>query len=122
MEAAGQAAILDGRYDEAVAMLRRAVPLTPHTSALLTDLATAFFQRGNKQNRQEDFGAAYEYLSEALQIEPNEPVALFNRAIVGERQFLYHQALTDWAQYLQADAGSEWVEEAGNERTRCARD
>jgi len=118
LQAAGQAAILDGKYDEAVAMLRRAVQVTPHTPALLTDLATAFFQRGDKQNRQEDFGAAYEYLSEALRIEPNDPVALFNRAIVGERQFLYHHALTDWERYLQVDAGSEWAEEARNGESR----
>jgi len=41
-------------------------------------------------------GAAYERLSEALGLQPENPVALFNRAIVAEHLFLYQQALDDW--------------------------
>ena len=35
-----------------------------------------------------------------------------NRAIVGERQFLYRQALDDWTRYLQVDPNSDWAAEA----------
>src|SRR4029077_2785006 len=55
-----------------------------------------------------------EYLSQALRFHSDDPVALFNRAIVAEHQFLYHQALDDWDHYLRVDPGSQWGEEARN--------
>ena len=95
--------MLEGKYDAAVEALRRALELEPHSPALLTDLATAYFQRAQQEDRKDDLGAAYEYLSQALKLHPDDPVALFNRAIVAEHQFLYHQALDDWDHYLRVD-------------------
>jgi len=114
LQAQAQADVLEGKYDAAVEALRRALELEPRSPALLTDLATAYFQRAQQEDRKEDFGAAYEYLSKALQLHPDDPVALFNRAIVAEHQFLYHQALEDWDHYLRVDPGSQWGEEARN--------
>ena len=114
LQAKAQADVLEGKYDAAVQDLRRALELEPHSPALLTDLATAYFQRAQQEDRKEDFGTAYEYLSQALKLRPDDPVALFNRAIVSEQQFLYHQALDDWEHYLRVDPGSPWVEEARN--------
>ena len=114
LEAEARADVLEGKYDAAVQALRRALELQPHSSALLIDLGTAYFQRALQEDRKEDFGAAYEYLSQALQGQPDEPVALFNRAIVAEHQFLYHQALDDWEHYLKVDSTSQWAEEARN--------
>src|SRR5260370_23825093 len=94
--------------------LRRALELEPHSPAILTDLATAYFQRAQQEDRKEDFGAAYEYLSQALRLRPDDPVALFNRASVAEHAFLYHQALDDWEHYLRLDPGSQWGVEARN--------
>jgi len=109
-----EADLLEGRYDAAVEALRRASELEPHSPPVLTDLATAYFQRGAQKDRPDDFGAAYEYLSQALKFLPDDPVALFNRAIVSERQFLYQQALDDWDHYLRVDPSSPWAEEARN--------
>lgn len=114
LRAKAQADVLEGKYDAAVESLRRALELQPHSSELLIDLGTAYFQRAQQEDRKEDFGAAYEYLSQALQTRPDDPVALFNRAIVAEHQFLYHQALDDWEHYLRVDPGSQWTEEARN--------
>ena len=114
LQAKAQADVLEGKYDAAVQDLRRALELEPRSPALLTDLATAYFQRAQQEDRKEDFGAAYEYLSQALKLHPDDPVALFNRAIVSEHQFLYQQALDDWEHYLRVDPGSQWVEEAHN--------
>jgi CHAT domain-containing protein/tetratricopeptide (TPR) repeat protein len=114
LQAKAQADVLEGKYDAAVEALRRALELEPHSPALLTDLATAYFQRAQQEDRKDDLGAAYEYLSQALRLHPDDPVALFNRAIVAEHQFLYHQALDDWEHYLRVDPGSQWVEEARN--------
>jgi len=114
LQAQAQADLLEGKYDGAVEALRRALELDPHSPALLIDLATAYFQRGQQDDRKDDFGAAYEYLSRALVVLPDEPVALFNRAIVAEHLFLYQQALDDWDHYLRVDSGSRWSEEARN--------
>lgn len=112
LQAQAQADVLEGKYDAAVESLRRALELDPHSPDILIDLATAYFQRAQQEDRKDDFGAAYEYLSQALRYRPDDPVALFNRAIVGERQFLYHQALDDWTRYLHVDPNSEWAAEA----------
>jgi CHAT domain-containing protein len=112
LQAKAQADVLEGKYDAAVEALRRALELEPHSPVLLTDLATAYFQRAQQEDRKDDLGAAYEYLSQALRLHPNDPVALFNRAIVAEHQFLYHQALDDWDRYLQVDPRSDWTGEA----------
>jgi CHAT domain-containing protein/tetratricopeptide (TPR) repeat protein len=114
LRAQAQADVLEGKYDAAVEALRRALELEPHSPAILTDLATAYFQRAQQEDRKEDFGAAFEYLSQVLKLHPDDAVALFNRAIVSEHLFLYQQALDDWEHYLGVDAGSEWAGEARN--------
>jgi CHAT domain-containing protein len=112
LQAKGRADLLEGKYDGAVDSLRRALQLTPDSTGIMTDLASAYFQRALTANRPEDFGTAFEYLSKVLAKQPDDPVALFNRAIVSEHQFLYHQALDDWEHYLRVDARSEWADEA----------
>ncbi len=114
LQAQAQADLLEGKYDAAVEGLRRALELQPDSSALMTDLASAYCQRAQQEDRQDDLGAAYEYLSHALRLRPDDPVALFNRALVAEHQFLYQQALDDWEHYLRVDPGSQWAEEARN--------
>lgn len=114
LQAKAEADMLEGKYEPAVEVLRNAVQLEPHSPALLTDLATAYFQRALSQNedKKDDLGAAYESLSKALELAPNDPVAIFNRAVVSEHLFLYHQALADWEHYLNVDPASQWAQEA----------
>ncbi len=114
LQAQAQADLLEGKYDAAVEALRRALELEPHSPEFLIDIATAYFQRARQEDHKDDFGAAYEYLSQALRLRPDDPVALFNRAIVAEHEFLYHQALDDWEHYLRVDPTSQWGEEARN--------
>ncbi|MFZ0684913.1 MAG: CHAT domain-containing protein [Terriglobales bacterium] len=112
LQAQAEADLLEGKYEPAVEALRRSSELEPNSAPILTDLATAYFQRALEKDRKDDFGTAYEYLSQALKQSPDDPVALFNRAIVSEHQFLYHQALDDWDHYLRVDPGSKWAEDA----------
>jgi CHAT domain-containing protein/tetratricopeptide (TPR) repeat protein len=114
LQAKAQADVLEGKYDAAVEALRRALELDPDSPALLTDLATAYFQRAQSEDKKDDLGAAYEYLGQALKLHPDDPVALFNRAIVAEHLSLYQQALDDWEHYLRVDPSSPWAEEAHN--------
>jgi CHAT domain-containing protein len=112
LQAQAEGDMLAGRYEPAVEELRRALELEPHSPAILTDLATAYFQRGQSADRKDDLGAAYEHLSQALRLGPDDQVALFNRAIVAEHLFLYQQALEDWDHYLRVDPSSQWADEA----------
>ncbi|MFY9561530.1 MAG: tetratricopeptide repeat protein [Terriglobales bacterium] len=105
LHAKAQADLLDGKYDAAAESLRRALQLSPKSPDILTDLATAYFQKT-------DYSAAYEYLSQVLVLKPDDPVALFNRAIVAEHLHLYRQALDDAERYLQIDPHSQWATEA----------
>jgi CHAT domain-containing protein/cytochrome c-type biogenesis protein CcmH/NrfG len=114
LHAQANADLLEGKYDAAVDSLRRASELDPQSPAILTDLATAYYQRAEQEDKKEDLGAAFENLSRALKLHPDDPVALFNRALVSEQQFLYQQALDDWDHYLRVDPNSEWAEEARN--------
>jgi len=114
LQAAARADVLEGKYDAAVEALQRALELQPHSPDLMLELATAHFQRAQSEDRQEDYAAAYEFLSDVLQQQPENAAALFNRAIVAERQFLYQQALDDWEHYLKLDSTSQWAEEARN--------
>ncbi len=112
LQAQAQADVLEGKYDAAVEALHRALELKPNSAALLIDLATAYSQRAQQEGTPQDFGRAYESLSRALNSRPDDPVALFNRAMVGERQFLFHEALEDWEHYLKVDPTSRWADEA----------
>ena len=115
LQAAARADVLEGKYDAAVGSLQRASELKPHSPELLSDLGTARFQRAQAEDRQEDYSAAFECFSEVLALQPENAIALFNRAIIAEHQFLYRQALDDWQHFLKLDSHSEWAEEA---RTR----
>ena len=112
LQAKARADLLEGKYDAAVESLRRALELSPDSPELMVDLASAYFQRAQTEDNPQDFGTAFEYLSKVLAKQPDDPVALFNRAIVSEHQFLYHQALDDWDHYLRVDARSQWADEA----------
>ena len=116
-----RADLLEGKYDAAVESLRRALELSPDSPELMVDLASAHFQRAQSEDRPQDYGAAFENLSKVLAQRPDDQVALFNRAIVSEHQFLYHQALDDWEHYLRVDARSQWADEARRRGRRvCA--
>lgn len=112
LQAKARADLLEGKYDAAVESLRRALELEPHSPALLIDLGTAYFQRAQQEGHEDDLGAAFESLSQALTQRPEDPIAFFNRAIVSEHQFLYRRALDDWEHFLRVDPRSEWADEA----------
>src|SRR5439155_22767763 len=64
------------------------------------------------EDRPIDYGQAMDLLGKVLAKNPDDPVALFNRAMVAEYLFLYTQAVADWEHYLQIDPTSGWAQEA----------
>lgn len=112
LQAKGRADLLDGNHESAIKSFKRALEGQPDSSKLLTDLASAYFERAEADDRPSDYGSAIEYLGKAMAKSPDDPVALFNRAIVCERMFLYTQAKEDWEHYLQIDLRGEWADDA----------
>ena len=84
----------------------------PDSPALLTDLATAYFQRAVATDRAIDYGQTIELLGRTLAKTPDDPVALFNRAIALQKMFAYNEAIRDWEHYLRVDPKGSWADEA----------
>jgi CHAT domain-containing protein/tetratricopeptide (TPR) repeat protein len=104
--------ILEGDYAGAIENLRQALTIDAESPSVLTDLATAYGQRAAALDRPNDFGAAIEILGKVLAKSPDDPVALFNRAVISEKVLLYAQAIEDWEHYLRLEPTGQWAEEA----------
>jgi len=112
LEAKARAEMLDGNYEEAIKTVQRALESRPDSSDLLTDLGSAYYLRAKSANRPIDYGNAIEQLGKALAKNPDNPIALFNRALACEEMLLYAQAIDDWEHYLRLDGQGDWSEEA----------
>jgi tetratricopeptide (TPR) repeat protein len=112
LQARGRAELLDRDFDSAVADLQRCLTLRPNAPHLMTDLASAYFGRAETHQAQPSYNTAIDFLNRALKKTPDDPLTLFNRAIVYERVGLYSQAIEDWRHYLRVDSKSKWTAEA----------
>lgn len=112
LQAKARADLLDGNYESAIKTLEQALETQPDSPSLLTDLASGYFVRAEATDRPIDFGNAIESLGKALAKSPDDPVALFNRALACEKVYLFSQAVDDWQHYLRVDSNGEWADEA----------
>jgi tetratricopeptide (TPR) repeat protein len=110
--ASGKVELLEGHYDEAIRTFGRMLDAQPDSPALLTDLATAYFQRAVATDRAVDYGQTIELLGRTLAKKPDDPVALFNRAIALQKMYAYEEAIRDWQHYLRVDPKGDWADEA----------
>jgi tetratricopeptide (TPR) repeat protein len=124
LQAGARADMYEGHYEAAIEALHQAKSIRPDDRSLTLDLATAYFERaGTKRDPAEqasDYNLALQALSEVLSKNPNDLVALFNRATTYERLKKKADARADWQQYLQLDPSGEWSLDAhsGLEKTR----
>jgi|GEM_PF-1088133 len=112
LDLSGRADLLDGKYEAALNSLKKALEIQPDSVPVLTDLATAHFEAAENADQLQEYGTAIELLGKALNKNPDNPVALYNRALISEKMFLYQQAINDWQHYLQIDRSGEWAQEA----------
>jgi CHAT domain-containing protein/tetratricopeptide (TPR) repeat protein len=112
LAASGRIELLEGHYEEAIRTFGRLLDAKPDSPALLTDLATAYFQRAEAAGRAVDYGQAIELLGRALARKPDDSLALFNRAIALEKMYAYNEATRDWEHYLRVDPSGDWAAEA----------
>jgi tetratricopeptide (TPR) repeat protein len=100
-----RADLLEGDPGPAVASLESALEKKPRDSSIEVDLASAYFEAS-------DYERAVNLLTEVLRSEPDNSIALFNRAIALESQHKYREAIADWTRYLELDPAGEWSSEA----------
>jgi tetratricopeptide (TPR) repeat protein len=108
----GRAELLEGDYEAAIETLERAKDLGNGNPMIAVDLATAYFQKAEADGNPADDQPAVRSLSTALQRDPDDEIALFNRAIVYERLFRYQDAIHDWERYLRVPRDKGWDAEA----------
>jgi CHAT domain-containing protein/tetratricopeptide (TPR) repeat protein len=114
LQAKGKADLLDGNYESAISVFRRALELHPDAPELQMSLASSYFVRGLTEDRAADYTFAVDLFGRVLQKQPNNKIALFNRAIVLEHLYLFTQAAEDWKTYLQLDPSGAWSKEAAD--------
>ena len=111
----------EGAADRAVASLARAARLSPRPAPLLVDLSAAHLARAERTDNPRDLVAALEHAALALEEEPGNQAALFNRALALQAMGIDGQARRAWDDYLAADSASAWAEEARRRRAALDR-
>lgn len=101
-------------FQRSILLLQRAARLADHPGAVLSDLAAAYLIRAERAHTPRDLVAAIEVAEEALEREPQNQAAKFNRALALQRLGLVDEAAEDWREYLQIDSVSAWADEARN--------
>lgn len=104
--------LLNWDYNSALRLLSRVVDKLPDKPQIVEDIALAYFERAEAENRPIDFGSAVENLGRILKTNPNDRIALFNRAIALEHLMMYREAAVDWNRFLQVENKGGWAAEA----------
>lgn len=119
LQAKARVEVFEGNYDPAIDALRQADAARPGDSSIKADLATAYFGRAEGKTdiseKVADYELALAQLQEVLGKKSDDPVALFNRALVYQRLKKYPEAVADWQRYLELDPRGEWADAARRE-------
>jgi tetratricopeptide (TPR) repeat protein len=106
-----RADVLEENFDAAIDILDRLLARGPVTSSLLTDDATAYYQRGAATGSENDRSTALEYLRRADELTPGDPVVLFNEALAMEDRAQVMNAVETWNRYLRFERDPQWLAE-----------
>jgi CHAT domain-containing protein/tetratricopeptide (TPR) repeat protein len=116
----GRTELLAHNPDAAIQDLKTAVAISPGLVDARVDLASAYSERaGGPEDQPWDNAEAVELLTAVLREQPQNKVAIFNLALILERQRLFHEAAEQWRNYLKLDSSGGWAQEA---RAHLARD
>jgi tetratricopeptide (TPR) repeat protein len=88
------------------------------SSQLLMIRALALYEQAEDRHQQEPYFESADLLGKVLLDSPNDPVALFNHAIVCERIELWQCAESDWNRLLTVETDRAWADEARERLTQ----
>jgi cytochrome c-type biogenesis protein CcmH/NrfG len=112
LAARGRVELVGLDYSRAIEDLEAAAPKLPNASGVQIDLAAAYFLRGQAKQSNADFEKAYDLLSGVIQTQPNNAIAIFNRALTAQALKKTDQASADWERYLQLNPSGPAADEA----------
>ncbi|MBO0797970.1 MAG: hypothetical protein J2P31_04035, partial [Blastocatellia bacterium] len=110
----GELLLLNGDLDPAEQQFLLALKEAPRNAGINADLGALYFERSLKKDHEdrELLEKAAEYSSNAVELNPRLSESWFNRALCYEQMNLFHQAESDWQQFLALDGSSAWADEA----------
>lgn len=108
---AAVAALLTGRRDQALAILREIAP-SSRDASVWNDFAATNYAIAIADESPKHLEQALAAADEALRLDPASTEALFNRSLILQRFGLRDLAAQSWKQYLARDGASEWAREA----------
>jgi tetratricopeptide (TPR) repeat protein len=114
LELQARTEVLEEKFDPAIDTLDRLLAAGPVTSDLLLDAADAYFERGSFSGSENDRATALEYLRRADELAPDDPLVLFNEAIVMEDRGQVTNAVETWNRYLKFERDPHWLAEGRN--------
>lgn len=98
--------------DRSISSLQTAARVSDRPGAALADLAAAHLVRAGRRQSAQDLVEALDAAERALESEPGNAAALFNRALALEWLGVDAQAAGAWRAFLASDSTSEWAGEA----------
>lgn len=111
--------LTEKKFDEALREFNLALASAPKDVGVYSDIGATFLEKAKQAEREEKFdesmeskARSLEFLNRALEIEPANREALFNKALVLQKLPAPEQAREAWEKYLEKDASSLWAEEA----------
>ena len=96
----------------AVASLERARRAAPRDPEILNDLAVAYLELGQRDQRLESVLRALDAVEQALECDSALTAALFNRALILERLYMVASAKRAWSRYITVEHDNRWKSEA----------
>jgi tetratricopeptide (TPR) repeat protein len=111
LDAEGRSELVSNDVQGAYDKLKRARAKTPNSTNISTNLAIAECLIADN-GQPERYQVAYELLSQVLEGDNRNAVALFNRAVVSERLREYQSAVEDWTRLLEVEPKGGWADEA----------
>jgi tetratricopeptide (TPR) repeat protein len=106
-----RAEMLEEHYDSAIDILDRLIAAGPVTASLLLDDGSAYYLRGIATGSENDRATALDNLRRADELAPDDPVVLFNEALIMEDRGQVMNAVETWNRYLKFEHDPKWEEE-----------
>ena len=104
--------------DRSISYLEMATQLAPRSAAAFSDLAGAHLVAAERRSDAFHLFAALDVASRAVEIDPTNQAARFNRAMSLDLLALDGEADKEWRRYLQRDSTSTWASRARVHLTR----